>query len=59
MRVCDLLLLGVPLKGLVTTCQVAFCEVGVMKAKEGRKLNYMLYLVRMNISFTFLCLFAD
>lgn len=47
------------LKDLVTICQVAFCEVEVMKAKEVRKLKYMLYLIGMNISFTFLCLFAD
>ena len=49
MHVCDLLLLNVTLKDLVTICQVAFCEVEVMKAKEGRKLKYMLYLIRMNI----------
>lgn len=59
MHVCDLLLLNVTLKDLVTICQVAFCEVEVMKAKEVRKLKYMLYLISTNISFTFLCLFAD
>ena len=56
---CDLLLLNVALKDLVNTCQVAFCSVKVMETKKGKKLNYMLYLIRMNISFTFLCLFAD
>ena len=56
---CDLLLLNVALKDLFNTCQVAFCGVEVLETKEGKKLKYMLYLIRMNISFTFLCLFAD
>ena len=59
MRVCDLLLLNGALKDLINTCQVAFCGVEVLETKEGKKLKYMLYLIRMNISFTFLCLFAD